>query len=96
MFDFLKNGTFRKICVTISRIIIGCVFIFSGYAKAIDPLGGFYKVEDYLVAFGLDFFVPIAFIFSVLLAALEFLLGICMLLGANIKSTSILDRKSVV
>ena len=88
--NFLKNATFRTSVVVIFRILIGCVFIFSGFVKVIDPYGGFYKVEDYLVAFGWDFFIPVAFIGSVLQNAFEFLLGICLLFGANIRSTSFL------
>ncbi len=90
MSNFLKNKTFRTTVVVIFRILIGCVFIFSGFVKIIDPYGGFYKVEDYLVAFGWDFFIPLAFVGSVLQNAFEFLLGICLLFGANIRSTSLL------
>ena len=90
MLNFLKNATFRTTIVVIFRIVVGCVFIFSGFVKIIDPYGGFYKVEDYLVAFGWNFFIPIAFIGSVLQNAFEFLLGICLLFGANIRSTSFL------
>ena len=90
MLEIFKSEKFRKNVVLISRILLGCVFIFSGFAKAVDPLGGTYKIEDYLTSFGLDFFVPIAFIGSIALSTLEFLLGICLIVGANIKSTSIL------
>ena len=89
MLDFLKNAKFRTTVVVIFRILIGCVFIFSGFVKIIDPYGGAYKIEDYLVAFGWDFFLPIAFIGGVLQNSFEFLLGICLLFGANIRSTSL-------
>ncbi|MDR1730321.1 MAG: DoxX family protein [Prevotellaceae bacterium] len=90
MSNFLKNTAFRTTVVVIFRILIGCVFIFSGFVKVIDPFGGFYKVEDYLLAFGWDFFIPLAFVGSVLLSTAEFLLGICLLFGANIRTTSLL------
>jgi len=90
MLNFLKDAKFRATVVVIFRIVVGCVFIFSGFVKIIDPYGGFYKVEDYLKAFGWDFFMPIAFIGSILQNAFEFLLGICLLFGANMRSTSFL------
>ncbi len=37
----------------IARILLGCVFLFSGFVKLIDPLGTAYKIADYLVAFGM-------------------------------------------
>ena len=37
------------------RLILAATFIFSGYVKAIDPLGTQYKIQDYLVALGLYF-----------------------------------------
>lgn len=90
MLDILKSEKFRRNAVLISRLLLGCVFIFSGFAKAVDPLGGTYKIEDYLTSFGMDFFVPIAFVGSIALSTIEFLLGICLIVGANIRSTSIL------
>lgn len=80
----------KKAVVTIARILLGCVFVFSGYVKAVDPFGSTYKIEDYLTAMGLEFFAPFAFVAAVLLAAYEFLVGVCLLLGANIKTTTIL------
>ncbi|WP_106830013.1 BT_3928 family protein [Parabacteroides pacaensis] len=71
----------KKIIAEFCRILIGIVFIFSGTVKAIDPVGGAIKFEDYFMAFGLDVLLPFTLVFSFCLAALEFTLGICMLLG---------------
>jgi uncharacterized membrane protein YphA (DoxX/SURF4 family) len=84
------SSNVKKTIVLVFRILLGCVFVFSGYVKAVDPLGSTYKFQDYLGAMGLDFLAPLALVAGVLLAALEFLLGVCLLLGANIKSTSVL------
>lgn len=71
----------KKIVVNLCRFILGLTFIFSGYVKAIDPLGTQYKIEDYLEAVGLAGILPwqVTLTTSVLLSALEFCLGIFML-----------------
>ena len=45
-----------KILTECSRLLIGVVFIFSGFVKAVDPMGGAIKIGDYLTSFGLDMF----------------------------------------
>ena len=71
----------RKTAVNICRLILALTFIFSGFVKAVDPLGTQYKIHDYLAAWGLISFVPDIFTLAaaVLLAAMEFILGICLL-----------------
>lgn len=84
------NDSVKKGIVTVSRILLGLVFVFSGFSKLVDPLGSTYKIQDYLAAMGLDFFAPIALVVGIALATFEFTLGVCLLLGTKIKSTSIL------
>lgn len=83
----------KIICATVivSRVVFGCVFLFSGFVKAIDPVGSAYKFNDYFAAFGLSslniFSLPLAF----LVAAFEFLLGANTLLGSYKKATPLFD-----
>lgn len=71
------------ICTTVCRFVLAVVFIFSGFVKAIDPLGTQYKIQDYLDAFGWtdtfpDFF---PFLASALLGMMEFCLGVYLFFG---------------
>lgn len=80
----------KKIVAHISRTILGLVFIFSGIVKAVDPLGTTYKIEDYLKAFG-GFFtdlMPLAETAAIILIAVEFILGVCLLLNVKTAWTS--------
>ena len=87
----MKNKiNYKQIIAGISRTILGLVFIFSGFVKAVDPLGTVYKIEDYLNAFG-GFFVelvPYANIAAVSMIALEFILGVCMVFNVRTRWTS--------
>ena len=65
----------------ISRIILGVVFIFSGFVKVVDPLGSAYKFADYFNAFRLGFLEFAALPLGIFLAAFELLLGIVLILG---------------
>ncbi|MCB2195837.1 MAG: DoxX family protein [Bacteroidetes bacterium] len=72
----------------ISRFIVGIVFIFSGFVKAIDPLGSTYKFVDYFEAFGLDSLSVLALPLAILLSSLEFVIGFSLLFATRKKLTS--------
>ena len=71
----------KKVSVNIARILLAVVFILSGFVKAVDPLGTQYKIADYLEAMQLSVFAPdfLTLGASILLSAIEFGLGICLL-----------------
>jgi uncharacterized membrane protein YphA (DoxX/SURF4 family) len=74
-------NTLKKIIVEFCRLLLGAVFIFSGFVKALDPMGTMYKNQDYLSAFGLDFFNFLALPLAFVQIAVEFGMGVCLLLG---------------
>lgn len=85
----MKNKALH-ICGSIARTLLALTFLFSGFVKAVDPLGTVYKIEDYLKAFG-GFFtdlMPLAGTAAVLLILVEFVLGFCMLFNVQTKVTS--------
>jgi uncharacterized membrane protein YphA (DoxX/SURF4 family) len=82
--------TFKKIIVEISRIILGAVFVFSGFVKAVDPWGSVYKIQDYLEAFGLGFWDFTALPFAFIQIVVEFGIGICLLLGVYRRTNTVL------
>ncbi|MDR2836625.1 MAG: DoxX family protein [Bacteroidales bacterium] len=67
-----------KILRNFSRILIGIVFIFSGFVKVVDPIGYSYKFIEYFEAMGLNFMSGGAVIFAILMAGAELLLGIAL------------------
>lgn len=76
-----KKELFIKIILEISRLLLGIIFLFSGFVKAVDPLGTAYKIEDYLTAWNLVSLHPLALPASIGLCCMEFLLGAWLLLG---------------
>lgn len=84
------KDTILKILTECSRILVGCVFIFSGFVKAVDPVGTAIKIGDYLSAFSLDFLQPLTMIISFNIIAIEFTLGVCLLAGVYRRYTSLL------
>lgn len=69
----------EHIVITIFRIILGLVFIFSSFVKGVDPMGTAYRVEDYLLVYGMDWMLSLALPLSIFLIAVEFLLGFAIL-----------------
>ena len=72
----------------IARIIFGLVFLFSGFVKAVDPLGTAYKISDYLEAFSLTSLDFLAFPAALILIATEFAIGFNILLNVHLKATT--------
>ncbi len=85
---------FKKITIKTlaecSRLLIGLVFTFSGFVKAVDPVGGLIKINEYLGAFGWDGLKLFSGFISFNLAAIEFTLGVCVLLGVYRRYSSFL------
>lgn len=75
-----------KILRLISRIVAGLVFIFSGFVKAIDPLGSAYKFHDYLQAFHINFLQFLCLPLAVLLCSAEYMAGFSVLTGFRQKT----------
>ena len=63
----------------IIRILLGCLFLFSSFTKAIDPVGFGVTMNDYFVSFHMGFLHPLALFAAVVAITCEFVLG-CMLL----------------
>lgn len=67
------------------RILVGLLFIYSGFVKGVDPLGSNYKFIDYFNAFHMGWLDGSAILFSFLLSMAEFLIGICLFLNIKTK-----------
>ena len=72
----------------ISRILVGVVFVFSGFVKGVDPLGTAYRIEDYFIAYQMEWALPIALLLSVILCTFEFSLGVLLIVNVRMKLIS--------
>jgi hypothetical protein len=77
-----------KYIVNIFRILVGALFIFSGFVKAIDPLGTSYKMHDYFAAFSTlgmhgfwEWMNTISLPIAVIMIVLEMVAGLALLIG---------------
>ena len=85
-----NNKKALHITGSIARTLLALTFLFSGFVKAVDPLGTVYKIQDYLhEGFGgvFQWASPAAGVAAVCLIALEWLLGIAMLLNVRTQWT---------
>jgi uncharacterized membrane protein YphA (DoxX/SURF4 family) len=74
----------------IARILLGLVFIFSGFVKGVDPWGMAYKFTDYFNVWGMDSLTSFALPLGILLSATEFAIGIALVFNVFISLTSTL------
>ena len=87
-----KKHIVGKVWVNLCRFLLGALFIFSGFVKAVDPLGFFYKIQDYLTAFGMISCFPsyAPLLVGIVLSAIEFSVGVFLFLGIRRKVASAL------
>lgn len=73
-----KLHIIQKVWVNACRFLLAALFIFSGFVKAVDPLGSQYKIQDYLEAFGMASWFPsfLPLLIAIALSAVEFSVGI--------------------
>ena len=83
-----KQSKAKSNLLLIARIIFGLVFLFSGFVKAVDPLGTAYKISDYLEAFSLTPLDFLAFPAALMLIAAEFTIGFNILFNVHLKGTT--------
>jgi triosephosphate isomerase len=78
------------IVVNICRLVVSATFVFSGLVKLIDPVGTQYKIEDYAAALNLTHLAiaPVPLVLAVVLAMLEFCLGIYLFFGIRRRFTT--------
>ncbi len=79
-----------NILTTISRLVVGSLFIVSGLIKANDPVGFSYKLKDYFApdVLNLEFLIPLVLPFAVLICIVEIVLGFATLFGNRIRIVS--------
>ncbi|MGB1043328.1 MAG: DoxX family protein [Tenacibaculum sp.] len=78
-----------KILTHISRVLVGLLFIYSGFVKLVDPIGSQYKFQEYFSAdvLNLEFLIPYTLPFAILLIVSELVLGVMLLVGYKPKLT---------
>ena len=71
-----------------ARLLMGVLFIFSGYVKMVDPYGFSLKIGEIFTSFGMDFMEPASMVFAFLGILAEFAIGWALLLGIQMQLTA--------
>lgn len=81
---------FQYTLVNLCRLAVSATFVFSGLVKLIDPVGTQYKIEDYAAALDMSALAaaPIPLVLAVVLALVEFCLGIYLFFGIRRRLTT--------
>lgn len=83
-----------NIMITFLQDFVGAFFIFSGFVKAVDPLGTSYKMHEYFEAFAgegmrpfWEFMAGFSTFMAVVMIALELFVGLMLIIGWKPKLT---------
>ena len=77
-----------KILREAARVLLGITFMFSGFVKGIDPLGSTYKFTDYFNAFGTDWAIKLSFVLAIIIAIVEFSIGVGLTFNYRMRTSS--------
>ncbi len=79
-----------KLLTLIVRLFVAATFLFSGFVKLVDPLGSAYKFQEYFSedVLNMEFLIPYALPFSIVLILVEIMLGVMLLIGFKPKLTT--------
>lgn len=75
------DRVYNTYVVWLFRLLVGGVFVVSGFAKSIDPWGSFYKIGEYLDVWGWDVPSALVVLAAFLLGGAEFVLGSLLFFG---------------
>ena len=78
-----------KITTWVIRIIVGGLFIVSGFTKGIDPWGTIFKFNEYIGAWGYEVWDSLVLVGVFILCIAEFITGFCILTGCFRRTSSI-------
>lgn len=70
-----------KVIYNTTRYLLGALFVFSGFAKGVNPFGLSLQFDSYFTALGLDFLAPLGPLGAIVLPAGELWLGFLLLFG---------------
>ena len=70
-----------KTILSVTRTIVGVLFIFSGLVKANDPLGLSYKMQEFFEVWNFHWLDHLTLVFSILMIVFEIVAGVAVLLG---------------
>lgn len=79
LFSLVFSKRYSPGTLTICRLLVGALFIFSSFTKGVDPLGTKYKMLDYLSAYHMTWLNNLAMVLAVLMILAEFIVGFCLI-----------------
>ena len=71
----------NTILINALRFVLALVFSFSGFVKAVDPMGTVYKLADYAEAFGMSGHPGLLWVGAWMLIVMEYVMGVSLFFG---------------
>ena len=79
---------YKRVVLSFMQNFVATLFVFSGFVKAVDPMGTSIKMHEYFEAMHIEFFNPISTPLTVLMLVAELTLGVALLVGFKPKITT--------